>query len=115
MKHRASLILMELTVMVLVFALGAALCLLVLARSNEIALQTRQLDGAAVLAANAAQVLQHTRGDIPAALSLESGDYRLEIEKENPGVPGLGQASVAVYLENRQLVVLRTGWQEGIP
>lgn len=115
MKSRASLVLMEQLVMVLVFALAAALCLQVFVRAADISRQTRLQDEAAVLAQNAAELLKSTRGDVSQAQSLSGHGFRLEIHRQETSFPGLGQAKIEVYRENTRLVAITTGWQEAVP
>ena len=58
MKSKATLVLMEQLVMLLVFALAAALCLNVFARADEISKQTARRDEAVLIAQNAAEILK---------------------------------------------------------
>lgn len=111
MKSKASLFLMEQLVMLLVFALAAALCLNVFARAEEMSLQTARRDEAVLLAQNAAQMLQ-TTGDPELAQQTPSGEFTLEIQEETSEVKGLCQARIVVFYENSEVFSLRTGWQE---
>lgn len=127
MKSRASLVLMEQLIMVLVFALAASMCLGVFLRADQISLETARRDEAAVLAQNWAEVLKSTGGDLHAAaellggraeeerLTLESDGFVLEIQLIDSGVIGLGTAQIRVYWENSLIFELRTGWQEVAP
>lgn len=112
MKSKASLVLMEQLMMVLVFALAAALCLQVFAKAAEISDQTAQRDEAAVLAQNAAELLKGTRGDVEKVQSLSGSGYRLEIQMQDADIPGLGQAKIEVFHGDTRLISLCTGWQE---
>ena len=58
MRSKASLFLMEQLVMLLVFALAAALCLGVFVRADRISEETHQRDQAVILACNAAELLK---------------------------------------------------------
>lgn len=114
MKSRTSLVLMEQLVMILVFALAAALCLQVFVKADQLSEEILRQDEAMILARNAAQLLKATGGEgDPASLSRDG--YRLEIRREPSGIPGLGQAEVAVLFEEKQLVSLTVGWQEELP
>lgn len=108
MKSRASLVLMEQLVMVLVFALAAALCLGCFAKAEEISNRTVRQDEAVILAQNAAAQLK--AGEIPGQFS-EDG-FTLEIREEDPGLPGMRQAEIRVFYEEEILFTLTTGWQE---
>lgn len=112
MKNRTSLLLMEQLVMVLVFALAAAMCLQTFAKANAISRETALRDGAVILAQNAAEFLKASKGDTKAALSLGEEPYRLEISEAKPSVPGLRQVQIRVYGEQTLLFTLNTGWQE---
>lgn len=124
MKNRTSLVLMEQLVMVLVFALAAALCLGVFVKADQISQETARRDEAVLLAQNGAEVLKSCAGDMEEAaqilggsltengLTVLSAGYTMNVELVESGVPGLGQARICVYLENEPLFDLRTGWQE---
>ena len=113
MKSKASLSLMEMLVMVLIFALAAALCLQIFAKARTISLETARQDEAVLLAQNAAQVLKATSGDLQlAAAAAEDSGYRLEIRKTDSGTNLLGQAEIRVWQEDELIFSLRTGWQE---
>lgn len=112
MKSKASLFLMEQLVMVLVFALAAALCLGVFARANEISSATARRDEAAIIAQNAAQMLKNTGDPEWVRQRVDSGEFTLEIHKENSELPGLRQAKIVVLYDNREVFSLQTGWQE---
>lgn len=112
MKNKTSLLLMEQMVMVLVFALVAALCLTVFVKADRISRDTVRRDEAVLLAQNAAQVLKATSGDVEqAAATADASGYRLEIERTNTENL-LGQAEIRVWQEEDLLFTLRTGWQE---
>ena len=111
MKNKTSLLLMEQLVMVLTFALAAALCLGVFAAARNMSEDAEALDGAVILAQNAAEVLKDTCGDAVQAQALAESPYRLEI-REMDAVPGLGQAEIRVYAEEELLFAITAGWQE---
>jgi len=124
MKSRTSLVLMEQLVMVLIFALAAALCLSVFAQADRISRETQRRDEAVLLAQNGAEVLKSCAGDLDKAagilageatekgLLVHSGEYMMKAEMVDSGVPGLGQAQIDVYWKEEQLFSLETGWQE---
>ena len=118
MKSKAPLSLMEQLVMLLVFALAAALCLQVFLLSGQMSLRGEARDRAVTQVQNAAEVLKATSGDAQQAAELlgpaaaEKG-LRLVIEQTDSGVPLLGKAEIRVYFEEEELFNLQTGWQEG--
>ena len=118
MKSKAPLLLMEQMVMLLVFALAAALCLQVFAKSGEDSRRAETRDRAVVLVQTAAETIRHCGGAAPEALSKaaeqldlrlegavwqtdcgedwESGTYRLTAQEVPSDVPGLEAVRVAV-------------------
>lgn len=112
MKSKASLFLMEQLVMVLIFALAAALCLGIFVRANKISSETARRDEAVIIAQNVAQMLKATGDPELVRQRVDSGEFTLEIQKENSEIPGLCQAKIVVLYENREVFSLRTGWQE---
>ena len=112
MKNKSSLLLMEQLVMVLVFALAAALCLTAFVKADQISRETVRRDEAVLLAQNAAQVLKATSGDVArATATADASDYRLEIERIDTH-DLLGQAEIRVWQEEELVFALQTGWQE---
>ena len=111
MKRKSSLLLMEQLIMVLTFALAAALCLGAFAGAGNLSQKARDLDTAVILAQNAAEVLKESRGDTSRAQSLAQPPYRLEIERAD-AVSGLAQADIRVFLEDALLFSITAGWQE---
>ena len=79
MKSRAPLALMEQMVMLLVFALAAALCLQAFVRSDNISRQSEARDRAAMLVQSAAEAIQSYGGDacdaVAGAAELLGGQY----------------------------------------
>ena len=79
MKSRAPLALMEQMVMLLVFALAAALCLQAFVRSDNISRQSEARDRAAMLVQSAAEAIQSYGGDacdaFAGAAELLGGQY----------------------------------------
>lgn len=69
MRSKAPLALMEQMVMLLVFALAAALCLQAFVKSDAISAESEAKDRAAIAAQNAAESIRHKEGDVGAALS----------------------------------------------
>lgn len=115
MKHKASLLLMEQLVMILVFAAAAGVCLQLFAAADRISVETARRDRAVVLARNAAELLKATEGDQEAAEALGADGYRIAVTSRTSSVPGLAAAGIDVYYEETLQFSLETGWQEVLP
>ena len=136
MKSKAPLLLMEQMVMLLVFALAAALCLQAFVKSDGISRDSADRDRAVVLVQTAAETVRAARGsteEAAEALGLEFGQgstmYRYYDENWNPvsgtegayrltvqGIydvpPGLGKASVIMSeADDDTLFELEVAWQ----
>lgn len=95
MRSRAPLALMEQMVMLLVFALAAALCLQAFVKSDSISRQSEARDRAAMLVQSAAEAIQSCGGDacdaFTGAAELLGGQYEQGLfwldydENWNPG------------------------------
>ena len=128
MSRKAPLTMMELMVMIVVFALAAALCLQAFVKSDQMSRRVEARDAAAVLCQSTAETLRHYGGDMGDALGqtaekldyqyaqgllwqdfdenwnpVDSGVYRLESDGVSTDLPGLWKAQVRVL----------TGYQEG--
>lgn len=112
MRSKASLFLMEQLIMLLVFALAAALCLNVFAHANEISGQVVLRDEAVIIVQNAAEILKCT-GDPQQAMHCADGSgFDLEIREEDSGIAGLRQVKIVAVHNSGEVFFLRTGWQE---
>lgn len=140
MRSKAPLALMEQAVMVLVFALAAALCLRVFVWSDQASRDNEARDRALVLAQSAAEIMKQAGDDMARAqdaaverlggqlsqglyFSFYDGDwqlveqgaavYRLETQGEPTDVPGLWRAEVRVCRESDGLLLvhLPVAWQ----
>ena len=109
MKQKASLALMEQLIMVLVFALASALCLLVFSKSAVISDRTTHRDTAVLIAQNTAELLKS--GMNPDAIP-HSPEYTVVITPRNTDIPGLEKAEITVSHKDEPLCVLTVGWQE---
>ena len=137
MRSKSPLALMEQVIMVLVFALAAALCLQVFVLSDQMSEKNRDTDRAVLLAQNTAEMIKACGGveeaaeavggtirqtmwssyyyeDLTPAPDAESGYYHVDVLPGNSGVEGLGQASIEVFRwdGNEGLFVLTVAWQE---
>ena len=82
MKSKAPLRLMEQMVMLLVFALAAALCLQAFVKSDELSARGEARDRAAVLCQTAAETVRHYGGDAQNALSRAAEDLGAAYSEE---------------------------------
>jgi len=134
MKRSASLLLMELTIMLLVFALAAALCVQAFVWADSRSRQSAQEDMALLHAQSAAEVLKHCDGDFALAAQTHGGNwdgiwvisyneqwemtdgaatYYLQAEPVAPEHDLLGQAKLVVCDENGTVLAdLSVCWQE---
>ena len=139
MRSKAPLVLMEQMVMLLVFALAAALCLQAFVKSDAASRRSEARDHAVILAQNAAETIRYYGGDMGNALSQASeelgvscaqgllwqdydedwnpdnnGVYRLLAQGVPTDVPGLWVVRVEV-LEGESpepLFSIEVAWQE---
>lgn len=114
MKNKTSLQLMEYLVMILVFALSAAICLLIFFKAEAISNTSAQLDGAVVLAQNTAEFLKASSGDMESARAFALPPYRLEFVEQAASHPTLQEVQIQVYIKNDLMFSLNTGWQEAV-
>lgn len=135
MKSRAPLALMEQTVMVLVFALAAALCLRAFVLADGISRQVEATDRAVLWAESAADTLKARNGDLAQAAAELGGSldgqrwtipldenwqetaeepaYTLTAQPVQSGQPLLGRARIDVAEKNGDsLFSLTVCWQE---
>ena len=136
MRSKAPLAMMEQLVMVLVFALAAALCLQVFVLSDKTSRRNEARDRAVLEAQNTAEELKSLRGDFTRAAGLYGGtfdgqtwgrSYNTDWEQEDSadaayhilttrtgsGDPLLGCAEVTVFTaEGDLLFSLPVAWQE---
>ncbi|MDY3985979.1 hypothetical protein [Dysosmobacter sp.] len=133
MRSKAPLALMEQLVMVLVFALAAALCVQVFVLSDRTSRRNGARDRAVLAAQNAAEELKSVHGDFALAADLYGGTwngqlwgrsydeswgrdgdaYHVLVIPADSGEALLGSAEVTVYTaEGDVLVSLPVAWQE---
>lgn len=112
MKHKASLILLELPVMILVFALCAGLCLGCFAHADRISRETTLQDAAALLAQNTAETL---KAGVPLPAVPET--LTRSVTYLPTRIPGLAEAEISVFDRESQTLLIRftLGWQEVSP
>ncbi len=112
MKNKASLILMEQLLMILVFAVAAALCLGIFTGAQRLSQRTRRHEEAAFLAQNGAELLKC--GGSPERMQLPEG-YSLTLQRRDSEIPGLGRGTITVFWQGEPVFLLETGWQEVLP
>ncbi len=137
MKSKAPLLLMEQMVMLLVFALAAALCLQTFVRSDSISRQSEERDRAVVMVQSAAETIRYEGGTPENALEMAAkqldgtyidgtllleydenwepgvGGYQLTAHAQPSDVAGLGRALVVVEkADGTVLFQLEVAWQE---
>lgn len=123
MKSKASLLLMEQLVMILVFALAAVLCLQIFVYADRTSREMEIQDRAVALAQNAAETLKAC-GSLESAAELLGGTVRegtlalvreeltLEICQTASTIPGLSQAEIRVADGEHMIFTLTVAWQE---
>ena len=121
MKQKASLVLMEQLVMILVVSLAAVLCLRAFAWSDRASREMEQQAEAVILCQNAAETIK-AAGSLEAAAEIpdavcQNENFYMEIRETVNSEPGLGQAQISVLSRKTGEVLfsLVTGWQEVLP
>ena len=137
MRSRVPLVLIEQTLLLLVFALAAVLCLEVFVWCEKASSLSAEKDWAAVEAQTAAEILKSTGGDWDRAATLGDwtpcgdgwtvfydGDggrtavatvYTLTVRPQKSGMDNLGQGAVTVTGRGGEpLFSLPVCWQEGM-
>lgn len=131
-RNRASLVLIEQVIMLLVFALASALCIKAFAWADTESAAAAERDKALLMAQNAAQIIKNS-GDIAAAellggcaegerwiiyydeewQSVEGGGvYTLTAEPKEDGLRYMSAARVEVYKGAELLLSVDAAWQE---
>lgn len=132
MRSKAPLVLMEQIVMLLVFALAAAVCLQSFVKSDQLSEASAARDQAVVVAQNTAEMLKSTGSDghtvagvhiqydadwqVTQATDSVQARYTLIANRVDTGVPGLAAANVAVHDNGngKLLFELEVAWQESL-
>lgn len=135
MKSKAPLSLMEQLIMLLVFALAAALCLQVFVLSGQISRSCQEQQQAVAAVQNAAEVTKAFKGDFRQLSEYigGSGDprlwrlgydndwepvpaddavYQVRITPLSTGMPTLGSAEVTALSQTGELFSVTVSWQE---
>ncbi len=113
MKQKTSLVLMEQMVMLLVFALAAAVCLQAFVTADRLSRQSEARDQAIVLVQSAAEVIRHYGGDTAHALSAaantlgghyEQGVWQMRCDKDGKPVT-FDSAEYFYYLKAEEVSI----------
>ena len=119
MRSKTPLVLMEQLVMVLVFALAAAVCLQVFSLSDRLSRKQEALAEAALIAQNTAEELKYSHGEAllewaeaDGGYCLEKAGYRIEAKIEETEITGLQKVHLQVLEEGEALFQLPVAWQE---
>ena len=117
MKNKTPLPLMEQLIMVLVFALTAALCLQGFSLADRISHRQEAREKAVVLAQNTAEALKSNSGDLEAATRLmedfpENSDFTIQVIPISTEDPYLGSARIMVTYEEEIIFEITVAWQE---
>ena len=116
MKSKAPLALIELVIMILIFALAAGLCLKAFFWSHQQSEQIALRDEAALAVQNAAELIKSSKGDMTVIESLKTADtngFALQTEVLDVNTAGLGSALItAATSEGKEIFALQVFWQE---
>ena len=119
MRSKTPLVLMEQLVMVLVFAMAAAICLQVFSLSDRLSKENEARAEAALLAQNTAEELKASYGE--ALLNWEEADgiyymeeegYRVQVQAAETEISGLRKVELQVWQEEEVLFEIPVAWQE---
>ena len=119
MRSKTPLVLMEQLVMVLVFAMAAAICLQVFGLSDRLSKENEARAEAALLAQNTAEELKSSYGE--ALLGWEEADgiyymeeegYRVQVQATETEISGLQKVRLQVLQEEEVLFEIPVAWQE---
>ena len=105
MRSKAPLTMLEQLVMLLVFALAAALCLQAFVLSDQNSRRNALRDEAVVAVQQTAEVVKHCRGDLQQAAELLDGSWdgtALTVEQDG--------GTVAAVVQTREEPLLGTAW-----
>ncbi len=129
MRSKAPLVLMEQIVMLLVFALAAAICLQSFVKSDQLSEASAARDQAVIVAQNTAEMLKSMGSDghtvagvyIHYDANWQTTDsalarYTLTASRTDTGVPGMAAANIVVQdtSNGKLLFELEIAWQESL-
>jgi len=122
MKNKTPLVIMEQTIMILVFALAAAVCMRVFVYSDKLSHQNEQRDNAIIMAQNTAEMLKYSGGEAESPIYYDQNwqpvseqkdaVYKLEIIHTENEDPLLWTATIKInHSDNTVLVELPVAGQ----
>ena len=114
MRNKAPLALMELVIMILIFALAAALCLQAFQWASKQSQQIALRDDAVLAVQNTAEALKAGIGNAGGLADQDyGGRFTVETTPLHPGEAGLGGARVrAVTPAGEEIFAVEVYWQE---
>ena len=116
MKDKAPLALIEIVIMILIFALAAALCLKAFVWANEQSETIALRDEAALAVQNGAELIKSSKGDADVMEMINSADFNgfsLCAEILDINTPGLGTAAVTAAGEDgKEIFAVQIYWQK---
>ena len=114
MKNKTPLVIMEQTVMILVFAFAAAICMQVFVYSDKLSRLNQQRDNAIIMAQNTAEMLKSSGGEAEYTIyydlnwqpvsEQENAAYRLETIYTESDNSKLWAADIKVYGSGNDLL-----------
>ena len=138
MNRKSVLQMMELLIMVLVFAIGASICVRCFVHADQLSKRQENRTAAVLVAQNAAELLKSASGDLEQAAeqlggickdgnwympmdehwqvieTREDAVFLLEVTVDAASDLPMGAALLRVTAGNEILVEFRVGWQEGM-
>lgn len=127
MKNKAPLALIEQTIMLLVLAVAAALCVQVFLEAHLTAKEIHLHDLSLQQMENTAACLQASRGDLEKTAAIVGGTvengrltlsydgYTITVERLPDSLPLLGSARLTATWDGKHLSQMEVSWQEVVP
>ena len=119
MRSKTPLVLMEQLVMVLVFAMAAAICLQVFGLSDRLSKENEARAEAALLAQNTAEELKSSYGEalldweeVDGRYFMEEDGDRVQVQTAETEISGLQKVRLQVLQEEEVLFEIPVAWQE---
>ena len=137
MKNKAPLMLMEIMILMLVFAFATALCIKAFVKSDEISRRSEARDNAVIIVENVAERLRNNGGDLAkTAMELDAdlngntivinydkythktdnvSEYQMKAELCSAKMKGMGEARISVSdKKSDELFAVSVMWQEAV-
>lgn len=128
MKSKTPLVLVEQIIMILIFAVSAAICLKSFVYSEKLSENVQSQDNAILCVSNVAEVIKNSSGDFNQAsakfggeiengvLQINFSEFENTVEvkarKKDSGIPRLGKAEVIAFIKSEEKAVIEICWQE---